>query len=62
MTEKSEIKKEFYNTKDVADLMGCSIATARQLFYRPDFPTIKVGKNLKVSKTAFENWCNEKRV
>ena len=52
----------FYSTADVAKCMQCSIATARQLFYRPDFPTIKVGKNLKVSKQAFELWCNQKRV
>ena len=62
MTERCESKKEFYNTKDVADMMGCSIATARQLFYRSDFPTLKVGKNLKVSKQAFENWCSERRM
>ena len=62
MTEISEIKKEFYNTKDVANMMGCSIATARQLFYRSDFPTLKVGKNLKVSRQAFETWCSERRM
>lgn len=52
----------FYTTKDVARCLGCSIPTARQLFYRADFPTIKVGKNLKVSKDAFEKWASEKRV
>ena len=62
MTELCELKKEFYNTKDIANMMGCSIATARQLFYRSDFPTIKVGKNLKVSRQAFECWCSERRV
>lgn len=27
-----------------------------------DFPSIKVGKNYKVSKDAFEKWASEKRV
>lgn len=62
MTEICELKKEFYNTQDIANMMGCSIATARQLFYRSDFPTIKVGKNLKVSRQAFETWCLERRM
>ncbi len=52
----------FYNTKDVARLLGCSIQTAREVMYRKDFPLIRVGKNLKVQKTAFETWASERRV
>lgn len=58
----SAAKLEFYTTKDVAEMLGCSIPTARQLFYRKDFPTLKVGKNLKVCKSAFEKWASERRV
>ena len=29
------------------------VQAARELFYREDFPTIKVGKNFKVMKSAF---------
>lgn len=50
----------FYTTKDVATCLGCSIPTARQLFYRSDFPALKIGKNLKVSKEAFEKWASER--
>ncbi len=50
----------FYTTKDVAACLGCSIPTARQLFYRADFPALKIGKNLKVSKEAFEKWASER--
>ena len=46
----------FYNTKDVAKCIGCSIPTARQLFLRKDFPALKIGKNYKVEKNAFEKW------
>lgn len=52
----------FYNTKKVAQMLGCSIPTARQLFYRNDFPALKIGKNYKVEKNAFEKWCSERRV
>lgn len=52
----------FYTTKQLAELMGCSIPTARQLFYRRDFPALKIGKNYKVEKTAFEKWCSERRI
>lgn len=60
MTE--SITTVFYTTKDVAKCLGCSLPTARQLFHRTDFPSIKVGKNYKVSKDAFEKWASEKRV
>ena len=40
----------FYGTKEVAACLGCS------------FPLIKVGKNLRVQKAAFEKWASERRV
>ncbi|MCC8073436.1 MAG: helix-turn-helix domain-containing protein [Clostridiales bacterium] len=52
----------FYTTADIAECLGCSLATARQLFRRADFPSLKIGKNYKVSKDAFEQWAKEKRV
>lgn len=52
----------FLTPMDVAEVMGCSIPTARQLFYREDFPAIKVGKNLKVLKSAFITWASERRM
>lgn len=60
MTE--NITTVFYTTSDIARCLGCSLPTARQLFHRADFPSIKVGKNYKVSKDAFEKWASEKRV
>jgi len=59
---KNEEMTVFYTTKQVAQCLGCSIPTARQLFYRADFPALKIGKNFKVEKTAFEKWCGERRV
>jgi excisionase family DNA binding protein len=52
----------FYGTKDVAECLHCSLPTARQLFHRADFPALKIGKNLKVSKDAFEEWAKERHI
>lgn len=53
---------DFLTPMDVAKMMHCSIPTARQFFYRPDFPAIKVGKNLKVMKSAFVKWASQRRM
>ncbi len=52
----------FLNTKQVAQILGCSIPTAREIMYSKDFPLIKIGRNLRVSKTALEKWSMERRV
>lgn len=52
----------FFTPMDVAKIIGCSVPTARKLFYRDDFPAIKVGKNLKVLKSEFIKWCSERRM
>lgn len=52
----------FIGTKEVAELMGCSIPIARQIMRRMDFPLIMCGKNLKVMKSEFIKWASERRV
>lgn len=52
----------FLDTKEVANQLGCSLPTARQIMYRPDFPLIKVGKNLKVERTALWERAQKRRV
>lgn len=49
-------------TQEVAAALCCSLATARQIMHRQDFPLIKAGKNLRVSLPAFENWLQARRV
>ena len=51
----------FYNTMDVAKMLGCSPPVARAIMYRADFPLLKVGKSLKVSKPAFEEWASKRQ-
>ena len=60
--EQNEKIMIFYDTKQVAAALGCSIPTARQLFHRPDFPALKDGKNFRVSAEALEKWAGERRV
>ena len=59
-TEKDEEDLVFLTPMDVAKIIGCSVQAARELFYREDFPTIKVGKNFKVMKSAFVDWCRSR--
>lgn len=51
----------FYNTMDVAKMLGCSPPVARAIMYRADFPLLRVGKALKVSKPAFEEWASKRQ-
>ncbi|WP_294836892.1 DNA-binding protein [Eubacterium sp.] len=50
----------FLTPKNVAEMMNCSLVSARQLFHRKDFPSIRIEKNFKVMKSAFIKWCEEK--
>lgn len=55
-------KLRFMNTKEVAEALGCSLPTARNLMMRADFPLVRVGKNFKVSEQAFIEWSKKRRV
>ena len=56
-------KIKFLNTKQVAEALGCSLPTARKIMLKSaDFPTIRVGKNLKVNEQAFLEWSKKRRV
>lgn len=52
----------FLKTEEVANALGCSVPTARQIMRRPDFPLIRVGKNMRVSKSAFLKWAEARRI
>ena len=52
----------FIGTKEVAQLMGCSVPVARQIMRRKDFPLVMCGKNLRVMKSEFIKWASERRV
>lgn len=58
--EENNIK--FLGTKEVANALKCSLPTARQIMRRPDFPLIRVGKNMRVLKQAFIEWAEKRRI
>ena len=53
---------KFYNTKEVAQMLYCSIPTAREIMRRDDFPLLIVGGKWLVLKTALEQWATQKRM
>ena len=53
---------KFLTTKDVANALGCSLPTARNIMMRADFPLLRVGKYFKVSEQAFIEWSKTRRV
>lgn len=53
---------KFLTTKDVANALGCSLPTARNIMMRADFPLLRIGKNFKVSEQAFIEWSKTRRV
>ena len=57
-----EKTKSFLTVRDVAEEMGISIPTARKLFEKRDFPTIRVGRRILVHKEAFENYMMQRHL
>lgn len=47
---------KFYTTEEVSNLTGWSIATVRDLFNRPDFPSSNYGKEKKVEREALKEY------
>lgn len=43
---------------DVAKLLGISRNKAYELFRRSDFPVLKLGKLMKVTREALEQWLS----
>ena len=51
---------EIYKIADIARVMRISIPTAYELARKPDFPAIRVGKAIRISRLAFENWLSQR--
>lgn len=46
----------FYDVKEVAEKLKCSIPTAREIMNRKDFPSKKIANTMRVSRPALEQW------
>lgn len=48
-----------FNAELVGKVLGISSTTAYELLHRADFPSIKIGNRLIVSKEKFIGWVNK---
>ncbi len=49
----------FFNAELVGKVLGISSTTAYELMHCKDFPSIKIGNRLIVSKEKFIEWANK---
>ena len=48
------------NVNDVADILDLSKTKVYELMNSSEFPTLRIGKRMMVSKEQFVNWINRK--
>lgn len=48
----------FFNAELIGKVLGISSTTAYELMHHEDFPSIKIGNRLIVSKEKFIEWAN----
>ena len=48
----------FLNADTVAKVLGVSISSAYELMHQPDFPVVRVGSRMVVSKEQFMAWVS----
>lgn len=66
----NELKESIYKTYDelplllnadtVVKVLGISVSSAYELMHEKDFPSLKVGNRLIVSKENFKQWVETK--
>ena len=49
----------FLNAETVARVLGVSPSSGYELMHEKDFPTLKIGNRIVVSKEQFINWVNQ---
>lgn len=53
--------EKFYTRQDIAAMTGWSLPKTTEVFNRPDFPALLIGKNYIVLAEAFHEWCKVRR-
>lgn len=51
----------FYSPTAFAELRGCNVDTARDIYNAKDFPSEDYGKEKVALGSAIRNWYNQKR-
>lgn len=49
----------FLNSELVAKVLGVSLSSGYELMHEPDFPVLRVGSRMVVSKEKFIQWVEE---
>lgn len=49
-------EKKVLTPKEVAEYLGIGLAKAYALFRSKGFPALRLGKIMRVTKTALDNW------
>jgi len=52
----ADVEKLSYTVKEAAEALGYSTDTVYRLVHRADFPTIRVGKSIRISKELLADW------
>ena len=52
----------FLNAETIAKLLGISISSSYELMHEKNFPSLKIGSRLLVSKEKFSEWIDKKTV
>jgi len=57
-------ENEILNVKQLAEYMGIGLNSTYRLTHQKDFPTLRVGKRILVSKEELDKWieCNSKMI
>lgn len=50
----------FLNAETIAKLLGISISSSYELMHEKNFPSLKIGSRLLVSKEKFSEWIDER--
>ena len=50
----------FLNAELVAKVLGVSTSSGYELMHEPDFPVLKIGSRMVVSKEKFEEWVERR--
>ncbi|MFR2774753.1 MAG: helix-turn-helix domain-containing protein [Anaerostipes sp.] len=44
--------------KDVRKILGCSEYKVYKIFAQPDFPSVKIGREMYIKESDFTRWFN----
>ena len=53
------MKKSVYKNHNEARVLGTSPSSGYELMHEPDFPVLRVGSRMVVSKEKFIHWAEE---